>query len=49
MILLCKKLYAQELKPEHFIELGLDEKFYPDQDYHTLYIAEVKNILVAEK
>lgn len=48
MILLCKKLYAQDLKPEYFIELGLDETFYPDQDYHTLYIAEVKSILVTE-
>lgn len=48
MIVLCKKLYAQEIKPEYFIEQGLDAKFYPDQDYHTLYIAEVNKILVAE-
>jgi flavin reductase (DIM6/NTAB) family NADH-FMN oxidoreductase RutF len=48
IVILAKKLYAQELKPEHFTEIGLDEKFYPEHDYHTLYIAEVSKILIAE-
>ena len=46
MTVLCQKLYAQRLKPEYFIEQELDEKWYPDHDYHTLYIAEVAKILV---
>lgn len=48
MVLFCKKLYAQEYKPECFIEQGLSEEFYPNRDYHTLYIAEITKILVAE-
>ena len=44
----CKKLYAQKLKPECFIAQGLNEKWYPDHDYHTLYIAEITKILVKE-
>lgn len=41
----CKKLYAQELKPEHFIMKELNPQWYPDSDHHTLYIAEVTKIL----
>jgi len=44
--ILCKKLYAQEYKPESFIGQELNEKMYPDGDYHTLYIAEITKILV---
>lgn len=44
--LFCKKLYAQEFKPEHFIAQELNKKWYPDSDHHTLYIAEVTKILV---
>jgi flavin reductase (DIM6/NTAB) family NADH-FMN oxidoreductase RutF len=46
--ILCKKLYAQEFKPECFIAQELNEKWYPDSDYHTLYIAEIIKILVKE-
>lgn len=46
--ILCKKLYAQEYKPEFFIAQELKEKWYPDVDYHTLYIAEITKILVKE-
>ena len=46
--ILCKKLYAQEFKPEYFIAQELNEKWYPDVDYHTLYIAEITKILLKE-
>lgn len=44
--ILCKKLYAQEYKPECFVAQELNEQWYPDVDHHTLYIAEVTKILV---
>ena len=44
----CKKLYAQQYKPECFIAQDLNEKWYPDIDHHTLYIAEATKILVKE-
>lgn len=44
----CKKLYAQDYRPECFIAQELNEKWYPDVDHHTLYIAEVIKILVKE-
>ncbi|MDP4159619.1 MAG: flavin reductase [Bacillota bacterium] len=48
MAILCQKLYAQEFKPEYFVAKELDDKWYPDKDYHTIYIAEVAKILVKE-
>ncbi|AGK95950.1 flavin reductase family protein [Clostridium pasteurianum] len=46
LVFICKKLYAQEFKPEFFIESELDTKWYPDKDYHTLYIAEIEKVLI---
>ncbi len=48
MVMLCKKLYAQELEPECFVLKEYDSKIYPDHDYHTMYIAQVEKILVKE-
>lgn len=48
MSIICKKLYAQEFKPECFIDTNLDEKWYPNKDYHTLYISEIEKILIKE-
>lgn len=45
---ICKKLYAQGFNPESFIAKECDEKWYPEKDYHTLYIAEIEKILIKE-
>ncbi len=42
-VIFCKKLYAQEYKSECFIDKEIIEKWYND-DYHTLYIAEIIEI-----
>ena len=47
-VVLCKKLFAQEYKPDSFIDQEINEKCYPDSDHHTLYIAEVTKILIKE-
>ena len=44
MVIICKKLYAQELKPECFIEKEVDSNTYTDKDYHTMYISEILKI-----
>lgn len=44
MVIVCKKLYAQEMKPECFIIKELDSENYPKKDYHTLYISEIEKI-----
>jgi flavin reductase (DIM6/NTAB) family NADH-FMN oxidoreductase RutF len=48
LTIICEKLYAQELNPECFMDTTLDKQFYSEKDYHTIYIAEVKKILIKE-
>lgn len=48
IIVICKKLYAQNFKADCFIADELNEKFYPEKDYHTLYIAEIEKIIMKE-
>lgn len=45
-VIICRKLFAQELSPEAFIEKNLIEKNYPNKDFHTMYISEVIKILI---
>lgn len=44
-VLVCRKLYAQPYTPESFLDPALREQWYPESDYHTLYIAEIEKIL----
>lgn len=46
LALVCKKLYRQRLEPCCFIDASLDEKWYPNKDYHDLYISEIEQVLV---
>lgn len=48
LVLVCKKLYAQEMLPECFIEKECDAKWYPQKDYHIMYMAEIVKVLVKE-
>ncbi len=46
LILVCKTMYHDTIKPECFDETANDSKWYPQKDYHTMYIAEVTKVLV---
>jgi flavin reductase (DIM6/NTAB) family NADH-FMN oxidoreductase RutF len=41
VVLFCRKLYAQGLDESCFIDYSVPKKWYPKEDYHTLYIAEI--------
>ena len=45
-VLKCKKLYAQYLDTECFLEKDLIEKNYPQNDFHMMYVVEIENVLV---
>lgn len=45
LVLQCKKLFAQPFHPDNFLDHDLKETWYPDKDYHTLYIAEICKVL----
>ena len=42
------KLYADDIKPECFLDQSCDSAHYPEHDYHTMYIAEVEHVYRAE-
>lgn len=44
-VLICRKLYAQEYRPECFLDTEPEQKWYPDKDYHTMYICEIQKVL----
>lgn len=46
LVLICKKLYCQEIKQNCFVDKDLNELWYKANDYHTLYISEITNIFV---
>lgn len=45
LVLVCRKLYRQTMTPDCFIDKASDEKWYPNKDYHILYIAEIEQVL----
>lgn len=48
LVLICKKLFSQPYTPDAFLDKELLQKWYPDSDYHVLYICEIKKVLVNE-
>ena len=47
-VLICKKLYAQPYNKESFTDLVIENEVYNGEDYHTLYIAEITKVLIAD-
>ena len=45
LVLVCRKRFAQEMDADK-IPRDVKEKWYPNQDYHTLYIGEIVEALV---
>ena len=46
LVLVCKKLYHQDLKPECFTDSEPEVKWYPQKDYHRMFIGEIVKVLV---
>ena len=47
LVLVCRKRFAQDMNPA-CIAADVKEKWYPEQDYHTMYIGEIVEALVKE-
>jgi flavin reductase (DIM6/NTAB) family NADH-FMN oxidoreductase RutF len=45
LVLECRKLYADHIKPGMFIVKEMDVRNYPSRDYHKFYIGQVINCL----
>lgn len=48
MTLVCRKLFAQPMEESSFLDPSVISKWYPDRDFHTLYIAEITKVLIRE-
>ena len=45
LVLVCRKMYAQDLLESCIIDKSLLE-YYKDNDYHTMYVAEIVKVLI---
>ncbi|MBP7479242.1 MAG: flavin reductase [Spirochaetaceae bacterium] len=41
IIMECRKLYSEVLKPEHFIDTSIVSSIYSAKDFHTMYVGEI--------
>lgn len=49
LVLICKKLYAQDLTPDSVIDPAVGKNYAPDSsDYHKMFISEIVQVLVKE-
>jgi len=47
LVLVCRKLYFQDISPERFLDPGISE-MYPLKDYHRMYAGEIVQCLAKE-
>ena len=45
LVLVCKKAYWQDMDPSHFLDGEIDSKWYPQKDYHRIFIGEILEVL----
>lgn len=46
IVLICRKKFAQPMTKDAFLDKNIPIKWYPNEDYHTLYILEIEKVLV---
>ncbi len=47
LVLVCRKLYFQDIDPGRFLDPSIDGSMYPPKDYHRMYIGEIASVLTA--
>lgn len=45
MTLICKCLYSQKMNAESFLDKTCIDKWYGDNNYHTMYVVEIEKVL----
>jgi len=45
LVIICKKLYYQDINPANFFDPTIDVTLYPKKDYHRMYVGEIVSIL----
>lgn len=47
IVLTCRKMAVQDIEPEGFIDPSI-MKWYPENDFHRVYIAEIEKVYIKE-
>jgi flavin reductase (DIM6/NTAB) family NADH-FMN oxidoreductase RutF len=48
IVLVCKKVAKSKFNPSDFISDEIDEKWYPQKDYHFIYYGEIEKVLISK-
>ena len=48
IVLICKKMAKSRLNPDEFIDESIKDKWYPQEDYHYIYYAEIEKVLISD-
>lgn len=48
LVLVCRKRFVQDMSKENFVNQETLDKWYADQNYHTMYIGEIVAAYAAE-
>ncbi len=48
LVLVCRKLYADDIEEKHFIDRSIPARQYADNDYHKTYVGEIIEVLTKE-
>lgn len=46
MVFECKKLYRGAIHACEMMDSSIDSNYYPEKDYHYVYIGEIKKVLI---
>lgn len=46
LVLICRKLYNQEIKEECFVDKFVVDDSYPKRDFHTMYIGAIEEVYI---
>lgn len=46
LVIIAKKLFVQRITEESFIDKSIIDRWYPEKDFHYLYIAEITSVLI---
>ena len=49
LVLVCRKIYAEEFHEEHFFDAKVLDTMYPDRQFHTAYFGEIVKIFQRER
>lgn len=48
LVFLCRPVYVQPYCSRYFLDKSIEKYYYPQKDYHDLYICDITKTLIAE-